>query len=261
MVQFRTPLPVICLLFAAASVSAQPAAAPLTAVSLFRVQPDRMERFVEVVQVVTPALEKLRQAGTLEAYGLDADVFHLESPNVALWYTAKNFAGISEGERAIQEALRANADKAKDAYSITDFDKHRDLLVRSLERGQGKIPAGALPVTFFQQEKVKPGKMAVARMMFQHYAKPVQEQLVRDGVINCYSMDVEALHTIGPKVVWFLILAPDPGAMDKVRDAFTAAQAKLPDAERRAFDEMEDEVCDRKAHRDSVSRAIIFRSR
>ncbi len=259
--QFRTPVPVICLLLAAGSVSAQPAAAPLTSVSLFRVQPDRMERFVEIVQMVTPALEKLRQAGTLEAYGLDSDVFHLEGPNVALWHTAKNFAGIAEAEKAIQSALRANAEKMKDAYTVTDFEKHRDLLVRSVEHGQGKIPAGALPVTFFQQEKVKPGKMAMARMIFQRHQKPVLEQLIQQGAIFGYSMDVEAMHTMEPGTVWYLITAPDMAAMDRIREAFAAAEGKMTAPERRVLEEMREEVFDRKAHRDSVSRAVIYRSR
>lgn len=260
--QFRTPVPVICLLLAAGSVFAQPAAAPLTSVSLFRVQPDRMERFVEIFrQIVEPALEKLRQNGTIEAYGVDADVFHLEGPNVALWHTARNFVGLAEAEKAIQSALRANAEKMKDVYTVTDFEKHRDLLVRSVEHGQGKIPAGALPVTFFQQEKVNPGKMAVARRMFQRHQKPVLEQLIQQGVIYGYSMDVEAMHTMEPGTVWYLILAPGMDAMDKIREAFSASQEKMTAADRQAMEAVEEEVFDRKAHRDSISRAVVFRSR
>ncbi len=259
--QFRTPVPVFALLLAAGTVSAQPAPAPITAVSLFRVQPDRMERFVEIIRLITPSLDKLLQAGTIDAYGLDTDMVHTEGPNVDLWYTARNFAGISEADKAIQAALQANAEKMKDVYSVTDFEKHRDLMVRSLEYGAGKTPAGALPVTFFQQEKVKPGKLPVARMMFRHHEKPVLDQLIKEGAIYGYSMDVEAVHTREPGTVWYLILAPDMGAMDKIRAAFSASREKMNAAERQALEEMDEEIFDRKSHRDSMSRAVIFKSR
>lgn len=259
--QFRTPVPVFSLLLAAGSVFAQPASTPITAVSMFRVQPDRMERFVEIIRLITPSLDKLLQAGTIDGYGLDTDMIHTEGPNVDLWYTARNFAGISEAEKAIQAALQANAEKMKDAYTVTDFAKHRDLMVRSLEHGAGKVPSGAMPVTFFQEEKVKPGKLPVARMMFQHHEKPVLDQLIQDGVIYSYSMDVEAIHTMEPGTVWYLIGAPDLGAMDKIRAAFSAAQDKMSAAERRAIEEVQEEVFDRKAHRDSVSRSVIFKVR
>jgi hypothetical protein len=167
--QFRTPIPVLCLLLAAGSVSAQPAPAPITSVAMSRVQPDRLERFVENVQIVTSALDRLMQAGTIDARGLDADVLHGDGPNVALWYDTRNYAGLAEGDKAVQGAIRANADKAREVWVISGVEKHRDLIVRSLESGGGKIPAGALPVTFFRIEKLKPGKMPVARMMFRHH--------------------------------------------------------------------------------------------
>lgn len=259
--QFRTPVPVFALLLAAGTVSAQPAATPVTAVSMFRVQPDRMERFVEIIRLITPSLDKLLQAGTIDAYGLDTDIVHTEGPNAVLWYTARNFSGISEAEKATRAALQANADKMKDAYSVTDFEKHRDLVVRTLEHGAGKTPAGALPVTFFQEERVKPGKLPVARMMFRHHEKPVLDQLIKEGVIYGYAMDVEAIHTREPGTVWYLIMAPDMGAMDRIQAAFAASREKLGAVERRAMDEMDEEIFDRKSHRDSVSRAVIFKSR
>jgi len=259
--QFRTPAPVICLLLAAGSVFAQPAPTPLTSVALFRVQPDRIERFVEMSQMILAALEKLRQSGTIQGYGIDSDILHTQKPNVVFWFAAENWAGIYEGQKAVQSSLKANADKMKDLYAVADFDKHQDLLVRSVERGGRAVPQGVLPVTMFRQEKVKPGKMAAARTMFAHHDKPVLDQLVKDGAIYSYSMDVEAIHTMEPGAAWFLILAPDLAAQDKIRAAFDAAWDKLTPVERAAREAMRDEVCDRSAHRDSVAQALVFRSR
>lgn len=258
---FRTPAPVFCLLFAAGSAFSQPVPMPVISVAMFRVQPDRMERFVDIIRLITPSLDRLVQAGTIDAYGLDSDMLHTEGPNAALWYTSRNFAGISEAEKAVQAALQANSEKMKDAYTVTDFAQHRDLMFRSLESGAGKTPPGALPVTFFQQEKVKPGKLAAARMLFRHHEKPVLDQLIQDGVIYAYSMHVEAIHTMEPGTVMYLITAPDLAAMDKIRAAFQAARAKVPDLERQAVEAIEEDVFDRKAHRDFVMRALIFRAR
>jgi hypothetical protein len=259
--QFRTPVPIFSLLLAAGSVFAQPASTPITSVAMFRIQPDRIERWVELTRLITPSLDKLLQAGTIDAYGLDSDMIHGEGPNVALWYTARNFAGISQAANAVQAALQSNAEKMKEIYSISGFEQHRDLMVRSLEHGGGKVPAGALPVTFFQQEKVKPGKMPVARMMFRHHEKPVLDRLIQEGVIYGYSMDVEAVHTSEPGAVWYLILAPGLEAMDKVRAAFQEAAQKMDAGDREALEQVENDVFDRKAHRDSISRALIYKSR
>ncbi|MGQ9917357.1 MAG: hypothetical protein ACUVS7_08065 [Bryobacteraceae bacterium] len=108
---------------------------------------------------------------------------------------------------------------------------------------------------------MKPGKMPVARMMFRHHEKPVLDRLIREGAIYGYAMDVEAVHTTEPGTVWYLILAPDMGAMDKVRAAFAAAAEKMTAAEREAVEQMEDEVFDRKAHRNWISQALMFKSR
>ncbi|MGQ9917358.1 MAG: hypothetical protein ACUVS7_08070 [Bryobacteraceae bacterium] len=135
MMQFPAPVPVFCLLLSAGSVFAQPAEAPLTSVALFRVQPDKMERFVEMVQLVTPALEKLRQSGTVLGYGLDADVLHQQGSNVALWVSVRHFAGVAEADKAVQAGLRADAERMKELCTISTFDDHSDVLARSVESG------------------------------------------------------------------------------------------------------------------------------
>lgn len=49
--------------------------------------------------------------------------------------------------------------------------------------------------------------------------------------------------------------------MDKVRAAFPESMQKMSDSEREAIEQMEEEVFDQKAHRDSISRALIFKAR
>jgi len=109
--------------------------------------------------------------------------------------------------------------------------------------------------------KIKPGKQAIARMLFRHFEKPVLDKLVADGVIYGYSMDVEAIHTEEIGSVWYLAVLPDLGAKDKMRAAFAAARAKMSDNDRDALDEIEKDIYVMSAHRDSVSEALIFKSK
>lgn len=259
--QFRSLVLTISLLSAAGSLTGQQASTPLTSVALFRVQPDKVESFVEMIKLVTPALDKLRDAGVVQAYGVDSDLFHTPGPNLAFWFTAADWSGISKGEQGIQAALKENAAKMKEVYELTDFNRHVDLVVRSLESGGGSVPAGVLPVSLFAEHKVKPGKMSTARMLFQKYEQPVLDQLVTEGAIYSYSMDVEAVHSSEPGRVWFITVAPDLGAQDKLHAAFEAAMKKLPAAEREAIDKIEEDVFVFSQHRDSVSQALIFKSK
>ncbi len=250
------------LLLAAGSTFAQTAQPrPITSVALFKVTPDKMGNFMEVMKIFPPALDKLLADGAITGYGVDADVLHTGGPNVAFWISGTGFASVDISEKAIEEAMKANPDKMKLGWSATDFASHRDLIVRSVEGKMGTVPAGTLPYTDFDEEKIKPGKFGVAMMLFRHFEKPVLDKLVDDGVIYGYSLDVEAVHTTEPNRCWFLTVLPNLAAKDKVRAAMMAAREKLPESDRQALDEIEKDVFDFTAHRDSISQAVIFKSK
>jgi hypothetical protein len=228
---------------------------------MFKVTPDKMSGFMEVMKLFPPTLDKLLDAGTIQAYGVDSDLFHGEGPNVEFWISAADFAGIGAAEKAVQSVISSNPEKFKTAWGLTNFADHRDLLVRSLESNHGKVPAGALPVSDFDMQKVKPGHSAVALMLFRHHEKPVLDKLVADGTIYGYSFDVEALHTSAPGTVWMIVALPDLGAKGKVRAAFNAAWQKMPEADREAMEKVYEDTFDRSAHRDFVSQAVIYKQK
>lgn len=257
----RTSALSACLLIAAGTLFGQSKPQPLTSVAMLKVTPDKMSAFMDVMKLFPPALDKLIAAGTIDAYGVDSDVLHGEGPNVEFWITGANFTAIDAAEKAVESVITANPDRFKEAWGLTDFASHRDLIVRSLESNHGKVPAGALPVTDFDMERIKPGQGNVARTLFLHHEKPVLDKLVADGTIYGYSLDVEAVHTSAPGTMWLVVTLPNLGAKDKVRAAFDAAWEKMPEFERQAVDKVYDETFDHSAHRDFISQALLFKSK
>ncbi|MBI4893835.1 MAG: hypothetical protein HY821_24680 [Acidobacteria bacterium] len=261
MLAVRLPIFAGLLLAAGSLCAQQDQPKPITSVAMFKVTPDKMGSFMETMKIFPPVLDKLMADGSLLGYGVDADVLHSGGTNVAFWISGPGFAAIDKSEKAIGDAMKANPEKMKLGWGATDFGAHRDLLVRSVEGKMGKVPAGTLPFTDFSEEKVKPGKMPVAMMLFRHFEKPVLDKLVEDGVIYGYSVDVEAVHTSEPGKIWFLTIMPNLAAKDKVRAAMMAAMAKMPESDRTALEEIEKDVFVASAHRDSISEALIFKTK
>lgn len=259
--QIRGSSALACLLLVANSLHGQSRPQPLTSVAMFKVTPDKMSGFMDVMKLFEPSLDKLLAAGTIQAYGVDSDILHGEGPNVEFWITGADFGAIEAAEKAVDAAIAANPEKMKAAWGLTDFAAHRDILVRSVESNHGKAPAGALPVTDFTMDKVKPGRMSTARMLFNHFDKPVFDKLVADGVIYGYSLDVEAVHTSAPGTVWLVVVMPNLAAKGKVRAARNAAWEKLPASDREALDKIFDDTFEASAHRDFLSQALIFKSK
>lgn len=257
--QVRTSSVLAGLLLSASLCSGQSKPQPLTSVALFKVAPEKTADFMEVMKMFPAALDKLLAAGTILGYGVDADLLHTGEPNLAFWISCADFAAVEAAEKAIQSVIAANPDKMKAAWGLSDFAAHRDIIVRSLESNMGKVPAGVLPVTDFNRQQVKPGRASAARMLFNRVEKPVLDKLVADGTIYGYSLDVEAVHTIQPGVMWTIVLMPNLATKGKVRQAFTDAMQKLPAAERDALEKLADDTFDAGAHRDSLSHALIFK--
>jgi len=259
--QIRRNTLFVCLLLAASACFGQQTETPLTSVALFKVTPDKIAAFMDVMKLFTPELDKLLAAGTIRGYGVDSDIVHTGEPNVAFWISSSNFTTLAESEKAVQSVIRGNPDKMKTAWGLSDFAAHRDLIVRSVESNYGRVPEGALPVSDFDARKIKPGKSSSVLMMFRHFDKPILDKLVADGVIYGYSLDVEAVHTMEPGMSWFITVLPSLGAKDKVRAAYNAAFEKLSASERDAMQKMEDDMFVPGSHRDSLSEALIFRTK
>ena len=235
---------------------------PLTYVALFRVEPPNVEKFLALGKQYVPTLDKLFTDGTLMAYGIDSDLMHRPNQlNVAFWYTVSSYTNLQKAEEAIEAFQAKSPQLMKETAALTDLSKHRDILARSLDRNWSKTGSCKPTVTSFSRVQVKPGKRDDFMADGRKYQKPVMDQLVNDGAMCSYSVDVEDVHTVDPGTVWVIMSFPNLGSMDKLDQAFDAANAKLSASERTARTQARREIVDMSKHEDSLARNIVFRSK
>lgn len=235
---------------------------PLTSVALFKVAPENVAAFVARAKAFVPTLDKLVASGVVSRYGVSTDVLHVPGENnVAFWVEVADYAGLDASGDAIDAFEAANPAVMKDLRAMSDPATHHDLIVRSLECRHKAVPAGKTPMEDFDVIQVKPGRMDEFTGLFRKYEKPVLDKLVDDGVIYGYQLDVEAVHTMKPGMVWQLMQIPNLEAKGKVRAAFQEAMKKAPEAEATMVQKMYDDVTVEGSHRDSLSLAVIYREK
>ncbi len=249
----------LCIITAAASAQPRP---PLTSVALFKVSPDKVEAFVAKGKSFVPVLDKLMSSGTVTGYGIDVDMLHVPgATNVAFWVSSPDFATLEKSEKELENFQKANAAMMAELRSLSDVSAHHDLIVQSLERKLKPAPAGAKPVSDFDQVTVKPGKLGEYLALMRKHEKPILDKLVDDGVIYGYSLDSEAVHTMKPGTVWQIVTMPDLGTKDKVRAAFREASNKLTEEERSKIDKQYEELIEPGSHRDSLSVSVVYKTK
>ena len=137
-----------------------------------------------------PALDKLLADGTLIGYGTYATVVHQEEREThGTWFEATSIANI---EKALGELLKLPPNPA-----ITTGAKHHDFLLRSpLHRT--KAARGTNGYLWVSSTQLQPGKGQEWRELFDKYTKPVYDELLANGTILAYWIDVEQVHTDNP---------------------------------------------------------------
>ena len=251
----------IALLSAAATLSAQQYKYLVT-VATFKVAPGKENAFVDRGKVVTPVLDRLMTSGTVLAYGMDVDLLHVPGENnVAFWAVVPNYEALEKEETAIQDYEKAHPAFMQDLMSMSDPSTHHDLLIRCREENHKAVPAAAKPIGDFDIDRVKPGRMNEYLGVFRKYDKPVLDKLVADGVIYAYEIDTEAIHTMEPGLVWTILTLPDLAARDKVAAAFDEAEKNLPEVERNLLEKLYLDLVVPGAHRDSLTRSVVFKQK
>jgi len=206
-----------------------------------------------------PVMEKLLADGVIIQYGFDAVTVHTpEGQTHSNWFSARTLANL---EKALDTLVAASEKLSPDERrrQNTDFagEKHRDFIVRSLVH---KVRPVNLDKGYDMASfaTVKPGKAREYRELWDKYNKPVFEQLLNDGAITAYGLDVEQVHTNSPseRVTWYVM--PNAEALDKIEAAFEAARNKADAVERRAIGALFADVTESGAHRDGMFRIIRY---
>ncbi|HXE74039.1 MAG TPA: hypothetical protein VNN18_00180 [Candidatus Xenobia bacterium] len=82
------------------------------------------------------------------------------------------------------------------------------------------------PIIYVADFTVKPGKNADFMDLVKKYDAPVFDQLLKDGVITAWGVDVPVLHTAGGSTHSFWWAMPNVGALEKVSAALEEMEKK-----------------------------------
>jgi hypothetical protein len=260
----RIALSVIATITLTAGTLAAQQLEPLTSVSLYKVKPDKADSWNGAFKKhFVPMLDKLMTDGTVIGYGLDMDVLHQPGEtNTTVWFTVANFAGYGRVLDMIGKTWeKVGVAERQTLLSYTDPDKHRDFLMRSIVVNSKTPPPGVMPYTHVSRSQVKPGKSEDFRKLFDKYSKPVYDQLIADGTLLYYSLDVEEIHSEDMGMRWVVSVAADLAAADKINAAFDAAREKMSAAERSTIGGEYREVLVPGVHRDFLMHAAVFASK
>ncbi len=110
------------------------------------------------------------------------------------------------------------------------------------------------PIIYVADFTVKPGKSADFMDLVKKYDAPVFDQLIKDGVVMAWGVDVPVLHTAGGSTHSFWWAMPNVGALDKVSAALEEMHKKM------AADGVEEKflaAVDISKHSDMLFREII----
>ena len=247
---------------------------PLTIWHDYTVQPGKEDEFMALVKSVgAPVRDKLMTEGVVQAWGIEVPLLRGPGqPTHLIWIAVNDWAGVGKVHDAMDAQLakiaaeEAKAGKrpamttAQRAREVFDATKTRDWLTRDLVSGYGSImPKDALPYARYFFTKVKPGKGAEYRKIWEKYNKPVLEKLTADGVVMAWGLGVEEVRTEGSFTHYTWVGVAEMGDWDKVRAAFIADRDRRSEEERSVISEAFNDLTDADAAHGLATRSIIFR--
>lgn len=199
-----------------------------------------------------PILERMTASGTLVDWGSFSTVVHL--PNEAthgIWWSSTSQAGI---EHTRQELLKLAPNPAQLAATM-----HRDYYLRSLTHQAKATSTGAVSgYLVASSSQVQPGKGQEWRDLWNKYSKPTYDELLGNGSILYYALQVEQVHTDNPGVRYVVLITPNAEGLDKVNEAFRALSEKRGPVENRSIGAAFADVTVAGAHRDFFAQVLSY---
>lgn len=244
---------------------------PLTFYYDYRVNAGKEEEFMNLIKTVgAPVRDKLMAEGVILAWGMETPILRYPGGTTNLiWFSVANMEGVEkvllamEAQQAKLEA-EAKASKSKTPSQrigeTVDMSKTRDWLTVDLVFRAGPNPApGVLPVTRYNFAKVKPGKGAEYRSLWEKYNKPVFDKLLADGALLAFGFATEAIKTDGDFTHFVWMAAPNMAGLDKIAAAFAADRERRTADERNSIGQAFADVTEPDKARSIVTRSRIFR--
>jgi hypothetical protein len=228
--------------------------------------------------VGAPVRDKLMADGVVLAWGVEVSMLRMPgAPTHTIWYSVADWSGVEKVDAAMRAQISKLDEEAKGGTTkkggapaagvtarmmeIADVSKTRDYVTRDLVfvTGTSMPPAGTLPFTRFNYVKVKPGKGAELRKVWEKYNKPVLDKLVADGVVLAYGYAIEDVRTDGDFTHFVWYATKDLAGMEKVRSAYMADRDKRSQEEQDAISEAFAKVLELDASRSEMDRSLIFK--
>jgi len=255
----RITLSLAVILLAALSVAAQQPE-PIAYLAEFKVKPGKEADFIELTKKYDkPLMDRLMAEGTVLAWGLDTAVLHREGgAQFMFWWVNADYAGMDTVFAGFEEMEKQiPAEDQQRFQDIVDLDKHHDHIVRSILLNIREEPPATLPYTSYSSVKVEPGKGNEWRKLWEKYNKPIFDELVADGSILGYGVDVEEFHTEDPawRMIW--VVTTDLASFDKIDAAFAADREARSEEEREAIGHLFRKVTVAGVHRDYLYRSVL----
>ena len=270
-------LTLILLCSAAAAQQPAPTPGPLTFYYDYTVHPGKEQEFMTLINSVgAPVRDKLMAEGVVLAWGMETPVLRYPGGTTNLiWFTVENYAGVEkvlsamearQAKLAADEAAAARRGSramttAERIRATLDMSKTRDWLIRDLVANYGGGPpaAGVLPYIRYNFVKVKPGRGADYRRVWEKYNKPIFDKLVADGTVLAFGLAAEDVKTDGDWTHFVWIATPTMAAADKIAPAFAADPNRRTEKDRKEITDAFLEVTEPDKSRSMITRSRIFK--
>ena len=230
---------------------------PYSYLAEFQVKPGMGDDFVELVKKYDkPLFDGLVEEGAVLAWGLDTRVIHEEDTAThMLWWVTPNLGGMDKVFAGFDAVDIPDEDQERFRQTV-DLNKHHDHLTRSIAMNINEGEPSGPTYTYWWFVKVKRGQGSKWRKLFDKYNKLVLDNLVAEGTVYGYGIDVEWVHTESPgwRAIW--VVTTSLGAWDKIGAAFRAAGQGRSEEERSAIGQMFRKTTKGGEHRDSLWREI-----
>lgn len=257
----RVSCALLCVLFLIAPAFSQEAQTVYYAVGEWDVPRDKWDDFAAFFEKYEkPVMERMLTEGVIVEWGFAAEGLHdPDGYTHSTWTGATSLAALEKAQQAYYLSLGDNADDRENEFASM-ITKHRDAFTRTVayKTRSVKLTGGYLLGSMVQ---IDPAKGREYREAWEAYQKPIYDQLLADGTIIGYTLEVEHFHTSAPGSFTNWYVLEDLAAEEKVEAAFDAAWEKLSAQDRDARMSLYESFGDWSSHRDYMNRIIYMQAR